>query len=171
MPATTFPGYREPSRWTRPLQLLTAVCSVVFLIGTTLQNFVVVDTQLIATMMEEAGGSDPSGEAPGFTTGFRIVGCVYMVGNALGILVYWSRATWLYWVVLAVNGTQGLGYVMIPSEMWTAVDARYGVAGLLPSLITDGGAALLAILLIVAVVRYRQPWAQRRTETEHTTGV
>ena len=150
-----------PTRWTRPLQLVTAFCSVVFLIGTTLQNFVVVDVALIETMMAQAGGADPAGEAPGFTTGFRIVGCLYMVGNALGILAFWLRSGWLFWVVLAVNLTQGLGFLMIPGEMWSAAVERFGAVGVLPSAVTDGGAAILAAVLIVTLVRYRRPWAQR----------
>jgi hypothetical protein len=151
-----------PSRWTRPLLLLTGICSIVFLIGTTLHNFVVVDTQLIEAMMREAGAEDPAGEAPGFTTGFRVVGCAYMLGNALGVLAFWSRATWLFWVVLGVNLTQGLGFVMIPGEMWSVASDRYGVAGILPSAVTDGGAALLTLVLLAALVRYRAPWAQER---------
>ncbi|WP_147918264.1 hypothetical protein [Ruania zhangjianzhongii] len=158
-----------PSRWTRPLQVLTALCSVVFLIGTTLQNFVVVDVALIETMMTQAGGADPGGEAPGFTTGFRIVGCLYMLGNALGILAFWLRSRWLFWVVLAVNLTQGLGFAMIPSQMWTAVIERYGVPGILPSAVTDGGAALLAAVLIGTLVRYRRPWALLPARTDAAT--
>lgn len=148
------------SSWTRRLQILVGVCSLVFFIGTTLHNFAVVDIALVETMMREAGGDNPAGDATGFTIGFRIVGCLYIVGNALGILALWSRATWLFWVVLIVNLTQGLGYFMIPPEMWTAAQHRYGIPGLLPSLITDGGAALLAIVLIISLVIYRTPWAQ-----------
>lgn len=147
--------------------MLTAACSVVFLVGTTLQNFAVVDAQLIETMMREAGGSDPAGDAPGFTAGFRVVGGIYMLGNALGILAYWSRATWLFWVVLAVNATQGLGFVMIPPEMWTAALDRYGVPGLLPSAVTDGGAAILTVVLVVALVAYA---ARGRSRCNRTRG-
>lgn len=152
-----------PSTWTRPLQILVGICSIVFTIGTTLHNFAVVDTQLIETMMREAGGDDPAGAAPGFTTGFRIVGCLYMLGNALGILAFWIRPAWLFWVVLAVNLTQGAGYFMIPPEMWTVAQDRYGVVGVLPSLVTDGGAAILTLILIVSLIRFRTTWARERT--------
>jgi hypothetical protein len=144
----------------RFLQVLTGVCSVVFLLGTTLHNFAVVDTSLIETMMRRAGAADPAGEAPGFTFGFRIVGCVYMLGNALGVLAFRSSATWLFWLVIAVNLTQSLGFLMIPSDMWTVAMGRYGVVGILPSLITDGGAVCLVVVLSVASIRYRRPWAR-----------
>ena len=63
---------------------------------------------------------------------------------------------------MTVNLTQGLGFVMIPPEMWTTARDRYGVVGVLPSAITDGGGALLALLLVGAFLRYRRPWAQLR---------
>lgn len=160
-PIRTRPIHHLPSPWTRRLQVLVAVCSAVFLVGTTLHNFAVVDVELIETMMREAGGEDPAGTAPGFTTGFRIVGCLYIVGNAVGLLALWRRPAWLYWVVLVVNATQGLGFLMIPSQMWTAAADRYGILGILPSAITDGGAALLTIALAVALVVHRRPWALR----------
>lgn len=96
----------------------------------------------------------------GFTTGFQIVGTGYILGNAAGLLAWWYRPAWLYWLVLAVNLTQGLGWLMIPADMWSVVRDRYGVAGVLPSAVTDGGAVLLALLLLAALVRYRRTWAR-----------
>ena len=143
----------------RRVQLLVAVCSVIFTAGTALHNFVVIDTGVIEAMMRLAGGADPAGEAPGFTTGFRIVGSVYIVANAIGILAFWFRPRWLYWWVLVVNLTQGLGWVMIPTQMWTVVGEEYGFVATLPSAITDGGAVLLAITMIVVLAKHRATWA------------
>lgn len=151
-----------PTNATRGLQVLVASCSLAFAAGSALHNFAVVDTALIETMMRMAGGADPAGEAPGFTTGFRVVGCVYIAANAASVLAFWSRSTLLWWLVLTVNFTQGLGYLLIPRQMWTVVFDRYGIAGVLPSAVTDGGAFLLFVVLLVAMVRRRAPWAQRR---------
>jgi hypothetical protein len=146
----------------RKLQIVVALCSIVFTIGTALHNFAIVDTRLIETMMRMEGGADPTGDAPGFTTGFRLVGCVYILGNALGVRTFWFRSRTVWWTVFAVNATQALGFVMIPSSMWTAVADRYGVAGLLPSAVTDGGGLLLALAMIAVMVRFRAPWGLRR---------
>lgn len=132
-----------PTAATRKMQVLVAICSLVFAAGSALHNFAVVDTQLVGDMMRMAGGADPVAAAPGFTTGFRVVGTVYIIGNALGVLALWSRARRLWWLVLAVNATQALGFALIPGEMWTAASDRYGVAGVLPSAVTDGGAVIL----------------------------
>lgn len=127
-----------------------------------MHGFVVVDTALVETMMRMADSPDPAAAAPGFTVGFRVVGAVYVLGNAVGVLAWWKRSRLLWWWVLAVNVTQGLGYVMIPTEMWAAVLQRYGGIGVLPSLVTDGGAALLALFMLGTLVKYRTTWARRR---------
>ena len=171
MPAMSQPTTRRarlvPSRWTGPLTVFTAVCSIVFTLGTALHNFAVIDSGVIEEMMRRAGGADPAGDAPGFTTGFRIVGSIYIAGNAVGILALRSRASWLFWTVLTVNATQGLGWVMIPPQMWSVTYDRYGIAGVLPSAVTDGGGAVLALVLLATLVRYRTSWARlRRTADE-----
>ncbi|WP_158883209.1 hypothetical protein [Amycolatopsis anabasis] len=150
--------------WTRRLQLLTAVCSAIFTIGTALQAFVIVDREMLELTMRLAGqtAAEASANAPGFLAGFRAVGCVFLVGNALGLLAPRGWA-WVFWVVLAVNLGQALGVVMIPFEVFRASVDSYGPAGVLPSVITDGGALLLALVLLGFLVRFRTPWARRRT--------
>lgn len=131
-------------------------------IGSALHNFVSIDSSVIEEMMRAAGGDNPATDAPGFTSGFRLAGDIYIAANAVGIAALWSRASWLYWWVLAANVTQGLGWVMIPSQMWTVVACRYDFVGVLPSAVTDGGAVLLAIGLIGLLFRYRATWARDR---------
>src|SRR5690606_38105210 len=91
--------------------------------------------------------------APGFLFGFRAVGFAYMAGNAIGLLALTGRA-WVFWVVLLVNVTQAFGVVAIPPEFWEASRDRYGFAGWLPSIITDGGALILATILILSFAIY-----------------
>lgn len=161
------PTDRVPTRWTKPLQTLVVVCSVVFVIGTTIQNFVIIDERAVIDMMQRAGSSaeQATADAPGFLFGFRLVGCAYIVGNALGLLARTGRA-WLFWLVLLVNVTQALGVVAIPPEVFAVTSDRFGPVGLLPTWVTDGGAAALSLILLAALVRYRTPWAhQRRTPT------
>jgi hypothetical protein len=135
----------------------------VFVVGTAVQNFVIIDTETVQQMMHLAGSSaeEARTNAPGFVTGFRTVGCLYILGNAVGLLARTGRA-WVFWSAIAVNVTQAAGLVAIPSEVFEVTHARFGAAGLLPSLVTDGGAAVLALALIVALVRFRRPWAYLR---------
>ncbi|MFB9807592.1 hypothetical protein ACFFQF_21285 [Haladaptatus pallidirubidus] len=49
---------------TRKLQIAIALSSVIFTIGTTLQNFVIINTSLIEKMMRMENVADPAGAAP-----------------------------------------------------------------------------------------------------------
>jgi hypothetical protein len=153
-----------PTGWTRPLQVTTAICAVVFTIGTALQNFVIVDLAMLERTMQLAGmtAEQATESAPGFLLGFRTVGCLYILGNAIGLLALRGR-TWVFWAVLAVNLTQAAGVVAIPPEVFQASVEEFGVAGVMPSVITDGGALLLGLVLLGFLIRFRSPWAQRRT--------
>lgn len=138
------------------VRLAVAGCSGLFAVGSALQNFVIVNEELVAAMM---GGTTEA--ASEFTFWFRVVGCVYILGNALGLLALRSRSRLLWWAVLAVNATQALGFVMIPPSMWSAAADAHGFWGLLPSAITDGGAILLVVAMIVVMVRHGGPWGGR----------
>lgn len=153
----------QPSRWTRPLQILTSVCAVIFTIGTTLQAFAVVNLSMMERMMRLAGQTpaEAADNAPGFLLGFRIVGCLYIIGNAIGIFAFRGHS-WIFWVALVVNVTQAAGVVMIPPEFWDAALDEYGFIGILPSAITDGGALLLALVLLASLIKYRTTWARHR---------
>lgn len=149
------------STTTRKLQNTIVICSIIFTIGTTIHNFVIINPPLIETMMQMAGVTAPSVEALEFTFGFRIVGCLYIIGNALGVIALNSRSRILWWIILLVNITQATGPIMIPSSIWTVVNDVYGVLGILPSVITDGGAIILSLVMILSMFKYRTTWAQR----------
>ncbi|WP_280233456.1 hypothetical protein [Nocardia cyriacigeorgica] len=148
-------------RWTVPLMVFAGVASVVFTVGTAIHGFVVVTPGTLERMMVLAD-ADPSG-ADGFLTLFRAVGIVYVVGNAVGVLALRRRPrVWLFWVIVVVNATQAVGLVMVPPEMFTAARERFGVAGVLPSLVTDGGAAVVALVLLGSLIATGTVWGRAR---------
>ena len=138
---------------------ITGVASVIFTIGTALHAFVIVNDQTLDRMFELAG-ADPQ---PGFLTVFRAVGCLYIAGNAIGVLALTGKLrTWLFWVVIAVNATQAAGIKLVPPEMWTATREEFGIAGMLPSLVTDGGALVLTLTLLISAATTKSVWAQKK---------
>ena len=145
----------------RRLQVLTAACSALFAVGTALQTFVVIDDALVTHAMQLAGAPDAAAQAPGFVAALRAVDVAYLVGNALGVLALTGRA-WVYWLVLAVNATQAAGVVagLVPPVVLRASIDLHGPAGVLPTLVTDGGAAVLVLVLLAFAARYRGPWAR-----------
>lgn len=151
------------SRWTRPLQVLVVVCSVVFTIGTAAQAFLAIGPELVEHAMRLAGrtAADAAAEAPALVTTLRVVGVLYLAGNALGLLALTGR-TWVFWCALAVNATQAAGVVagMVPPVVLRASADLFGPIGLAPTVVTDGGAALLSLTMIGFLLRYRRPWAR-----------
>jgi hypothetical protein len=152
--------------WSRRLQVLTVVCSIVFTIGTAVQAFVIIDDALVAHAMRLAGmpPEDAASGAPQLVTVLRATGVAYLVGNAVGLLALTGR-TWVFVVVLVVNVTQAAGVVagLVPRVVLKASVDAHGVAGILPTVVTDGGAAVLAVVLLGFLIRYRTPWARQRT--------
>lgn len=145
------------------LLITTGLASVVFTIGTALHAFVIVNAETLERMMVLAGTTPNAADAQGFLTAFRAVGCLYIAGNAIGILALQGKPRkWLFWVVITVNATQAAGLMMVPPEMFTAVEERFGPAGTLPSIITDGGAAVLALTLMTSALLTRSTWAWGR---------
>jgi hypothetical protein len=59
---------------------------------------------------------------------------------------------------------------MVPPEVFEASFDRFGPVGVLPSLVIDGGAALLTLLLLGFLIRRRRPWAQQHDHTTHQPG-
>ncbi|RKT55665.1 hypothetical protein [Saccharothrix australiensis] len=154
---------RTPTPWTRRLQVLTAVCSVVFTTGTVLHGWLVITPETLEAMMRLSGrtAEQAAAEAPGFLVAFRAVAVLYVIGNALGVLALRGRP-WTFWLALLVNVTQAAGPMgMIPPVVYRAAVDTHGVAGLLPTLITDGGALLLSAALIAGFLRFRTAWAHR----------
>ncbi|UMP05820.1 hypothetical protein [Amycolatopsis sp. EV170708-02-1] len=136
--------------WTPKIRLVTVLCSIVFVLGTALQNYVIIDLGLIEASMRLKGAD--IADAPAYLSALRLVGNVFIAGNALGLLV-WFRWRWLFWPVLAVNVAQAFGVYVVPFAVHRAAIAEHGWPGVLPSLVTDGGAVILSIVLIVAYVR------------------
>lgn len=155
-----------PTAWTRPLQWLTAICALVFTVGTALQTFVFVDENLIARSMQLSGmtAAESAMAAPGFLTTWRVVGTLYIVGNAVGLLAPHGDAR-LFWVVLLVNASQAAGMFVISPTVLTAMQEMNGGAAYLTTLIVDGGALMLTVILVLSLLWFRTPWAYARTAT------
>ncbi|MER6668179.1 hypothetical protein ABT256_26755 [Amycolatopsis japonica] len=72
----------EVMLWTPKIRLVTVLCSIIFMLGTTLQNYVIIDLDLIEASMRLKGAD--TADAPAYLSALRLVGNVFIVGNALG---------------------------------------------------------------------------------------
>lgn len=105
--------------------------------------------------------AEAAAAAPGFLNGFRAVGVVYIVGNAIGLLALQGKS-WVFWVVLAVNATQAAGVFVLPDAVITAQQQFRGGAAYWTTIIVDGGALLLTLVLLISLARFRTTWARER---------
>ncbi|ADD45375.1 hypothetical protein [Stackebrandtia nassauensis] len=149
MPADS-PVRREPTVWTRRLQLLTAVYSVVTTVGTAIVLGYVTPEVLAERTTASAA------EIDGFLPGFRAVGVTFLVLNALGIAALWNRR-WIFWVAMLTNLAQAVGFFTVDFETTGMRDLA-----VLGTWITDGGGGLLGLVLLGFLIRYRSAWAYRR---------
>ncbi|MGI5129163.1 hypothetical protein ACQEVB_20325 [Pseudonocardia sp. CA-107938] len=142
--------------WTRPLQVLTAACGLVFALGTAAQTWLIITEETVGRAMALAGRTpaEIAAGAPELVATLRIVGVAFLVANLL-LLAAVRGGAWTFWLALAVTVGQALGVVagMVPWVVLQATYERFGPLGLLPTLVTDGGSAVLAVLLLISLTR------------------
>lgn len=142
---------REPTVWTRRLQLLTSGYSVVTTIGTAL-----VLGYVTPEVLEARTAATPA-EIDAFLPGFRAVGTAFLVLNAIGIAALWNK-TWIFWVAMLTNLAQAVGFFTVDFDTTGMRDLA--VVG---TYVTDGGGGLLGLVLLGFAIRHRgTAWAHRR---------
>ena len=141
---------REPTVWTRRLQLLTSVYSVVTTVGTAL-----VLGYVTPEVLELRTSASPE-QIEAFLPGFRAVGVAFLVLNAIGIAALWNK-TWIFWVAMLTNLAQAVGFFTVDFDTTGMRDLA-----VLGTWITDGGGGLLGLVLLGFGIRYRSAWAYRR---------
>ena len=159
-------GYREPTSWTRPMQLATAAIFVVSAVANTAMTVIFVshDTTLKAILAQNQqypAGTDVEDvvNAAMLITYVAAVffGLLYLF-IAVGSYLRWR---WMFWVALVAFGLGGLGAFINLGNLAKPSESAYPFA----SLVIDeiGGIVSLAmfIWMLIAVVQ-RGPWAMRK---------
>ncbi|MBE1490876.1 hypothetical protein [Plantactinospora soyae] len=142
---------RTPTVWTRRLQLFTAVASVLTTVGTA-----IVLGYVTSETIQPAWPDKSPADIDGFLLGWRAVGIIFLIANAVGILALWDRA-WIFYFMLVLNVIQGIGFLTVDRHEAGLRDL--GNAG---SILTDGGGGIVALVLLGFLVRYRTAWAYQR---------
>jgi hypothetical protein len=146
------------SKTTKNLQKIIGSGSIIFTMGTFIHNFFIINVPMIKTVMQNSNVQEVDIEAIKFTNNFRIIGCIYIIGNSIGIVSFKIVLKIFWWVILIINFTQGLGFIMIPKIFWEIVFKEYGLLGLLPTIITDGGGLILSTLMFFYSIKYKSVW-------------
>jgi hypothetical protein len=162
-------GVREPTSWTRPLQLAVAGVFVVQAVYSLIVSLIFINPTNMRRALEAQGTSIPQGTdintvvniSVGFALGVVIViaicGVVIGVGSYLG----WR---WMFWVALVFLGLGAIGAITnissitrpetSPIPLWaTAISEIISVANL-----------ALFVWMLIAVIRFG-PWALKKPGT------
>ncbi len=142
---------REPTRWTRPLQLTVAVGSLLTTIGTAIV-LGYVTPEVVAAYSPDLSVA----QIDSFLVGYRIVGLIFLAANTIGILALWGRA-WVFYFVLVLDLIQAIGFLTFDRAAAGLRDL-----GNIASIVTDGGGGVLAVVLLGFLIHYRTAWARRR---------
>ncbi|TMF07536.1 MAG: hypothetical protein E6I41_10530 [Chloroflexi bacterium] len=161
-------GAREPTPWTRPMQLASAgfFAAQVLLSIFTAALYINHDSML---KVIQAQGNLPQGTDPETVVSFAIfigwatVVVVSILGlvAALGSYLGWR---WMFWVVLVLCGLNGIGAITnlsyfvkpeaSPMPTWAiAVDEVFAIAGV-----------ALFVWLLIGMIRFG-PWAMKKPGT------
>jgi len=159
-------GYREPTSWTRPMQLATAAIFVVSALLNTAMTFIFVnrDSVLRATIaqnQEYPAGTDIEAVVSTvilFTYAATVLFGLLYLFIAFGSYRGWR---WMFWVALIAFGLGGLGAFTNFANLARPAQSSFPVVALVIDEI--GGIVSLAmfIWMLIALVR-RGPWAMRK---------
>lgn len=162
-------NYRQPTPWTRPMQLgaagLLAVSAVVGVITT----LVFYNHDAVVRALHDQGTVIPAGTTEdtvvNITIGFAIalaigIGIVELVG-AVGSYLGWR---WVFWPVLVIFGLITIGALLGLISFARVNASPIGLGGLIISELLDLAGAAMFVWMIVALIKFG-PWAMKRPGT------
>jgi hypothetical protein len=158
-------NYREPTAWTRPLQLVAAaylVVGLVYSVVTTALFLTAANMERVLRASNASLGGDQVSQAVNFSIlaawAVVIVLSVVSLLLAVGSFLGWRWVFWVALVWLALNSVGVLSNLNALANSGTQVEPAGVVAGsLLLSLVALG----LFIWFVVALVRFG-PWAMKK---------
>jgi hypothetical protein len=159
------PNYREPTPWTRPMQLVStglfAISAVASVITTAI--FVNHDTMLKALKAQNSlpAGTDVEtvvGVSLAITWGIVIFFAVLEVVAAVGSYLGWR---WVFWAALVLFGLSGISAFTNLSTLFNASKSPVPVGGLIASEVFSLLGLAMFVWLLVGVIKYG-PWAMKK---------
>ena len=158
-------GYREPTSWTRPLQLVTAAYLVLGVLYSMITTALFLNTATIERTVR-ASGTGLSGEQVQQAVNFS-VGIVWVVVAVLAVISLLLAAgsflgwRWAFWVTLVWLGLNSVGILSNLNAIVHAENQPLPVGVLVGSLILSAIALAIFAWCLTAAIRYG-PWAMRK---------
>lgn len=159
-------GEREPTSWTRPMQLAVAGFFVVGTLFSILSSALYINHDSMLRVMQAQGTSVPAGTDINTIVDVSIVfawvvvaviGAIELVA-ALGSFLGWR---WMFWVVLVLLGFGALGAVTNLNTFAHPQNSPVPTWGVATSELLSIASLALFIWLLIGAIRYG-PWAMKK---------
>jgi hypothetical protein len=159
-------GYREPTSWTRPMQLITAALFAISAISGVVITFAFVNHDSILRTINAQGTQIPATTSIdtvvnitiGVTYGVAIFFALLYLVAALGSYIGWR---WMFWAALVLFGLSG---ITVFTNIGSFVDPNRSpipVAGLIISELFAVLGLAMFVWMLVAVIKFG-PWAMKK---------
>ena len=159
-------GEREPTPWTRPMQLAAAAVFAVEAVWSVIATVVFVNHDSMLRALQAQGTQFPSGTdidtvvnvAIGLAIAVAIVVAVFQLVAAAGSYLGWR---WMFWVALALFGLAGLSALGNISTFAKPSISPFPIAAVTVSTLVEVACLAMFVWLVVGAVRYG-PWAMKK---------
>ena len=162
-------GYREPTPWTRPMQLAAAGLLALEAVTGVVLTAAFVNHDSVMRSIQAAGTQVPPGSsidtlvnvAIGIAWGVVVVIGLLELFAALGSYLGWR---WMFWGGLVLFALSGLGAVTNLGSIANSSSSSVPLGGLIVDEILALAGLAMFIWMLVAVIKYG-PWAMKRPGT------
>jgi prepilin signal peptidase PulO-like enzyme (type II secretory pathway) len=162
-------GFRQPTPWTRPMQLAAAGVLAVSAVVGVITTLIFYNHDAVVRALHAQGTTIPAGTTEdtvvnitiGFAIAFAIgIGIVELVG-AIGSYLGWR---WVFWPVLVICGLTAIGALLGLFSFARTSSSPIGAGGLVISELLDLLGAAVFVWMLVGLIKYG-PWAMKRPGT------
>ena len=158
------PGYREPTPWTRRMQLAAAALFALTAIYSVTSAFLFINHDSLMRSIKAQGlpaGSDIETAVSigiAFAYGFVIFFALLEVVAAIGSYLGWR---WMFWAAMVLFGVGGIGAFTNLSTVRNPDTSPVPIAGVLIGEVFSLLSLAMFIWMLVGVIKYG-PWAMKK---------
>ena len=162
-------GSREPTPWTRPMQLAAAALLTVEALITVASVAIFYNQAAVRKTLEAGGSQIPQGTTEDQIITFTIIGAIAFAAflgliellGALGAVLRWR---WTFWYVLVLMGLGSLSALLGLASLFRPNNSPIPTGIQIIEEILAFGAVAMLIWMVIGLVKFG-PWAMKRPGT------
>src|SRR5712692_5404961 len=155
-------GAREPTPWTRPMQLAAAALLTVEALITIASVAIFYNQDAVRKTLEAAGSQIPQGTTEDQIITFTIVGAIALAAflgllelfGALGAVLRWR---WIFWYVLVLMGLGSLSALFGLAGLFRPNTSPIPIGVQIIEEVLAFGAVAMFVWMLIGLIRYG-PW-------------